>query len=121
MLSRSNFPIEGIVQAFVARQSAPSVKVDTFSRRDLFRLLPLVLVFLLFGRLPKVDRWVREELIARRLKTLEGRRKLAQAMAFPLRYRRDYVGIARKTFLIEQMPEGALPVYDRDPEVTRLI
>ena len=33
----------------------------------------------------------------------------------PLRRNIDYQSHSSRTFLIEQLPEGALPVYDRDP------
>lgn len=34
----------------------------------------------------------------------------------PLRSRIDYQAATRRTFLVETLPEGALPVYDRDPD-----
>lgn len=39
----------------------------------------------------------------------------------PLRTRRDYASVGRKTFLVEQLPDGALPIYDKDPDVTAFI
>ena len=34
----------------------------------------------------------------------------------PLRQRLDYSPVGRKTFLVEQLPDGALPIYDsREP------
>jgi len=39
----------------------------------------------------------------------------------PLRLRRDYTSVGRKTFLVEQLPDGALPVYDKDPGVTAYV
>lgn len=35
-----------------------------------------------------------------------------------MRLRRDYTSVGRKTFLVEQLPDGALPIYDKDPGVT---
>lgn len=32
----------------------------------------------------------------------------------PLRRNLDYQSIARKTFLVEQLPDGALPIYDKE-------
>jgi hypothetical protein len=29
--------------------------------------------------------------------------------------------VGRKTFLVEQLPDGALPIYDKDPEVTAYV
>jgi hypothetical protein len=51
-------------------------------------------------------------LFSRILKSAAGRLSLAQSMTAPLRTRIDYVGISRKVFLVEQLPSGALPVYD---------
>lgn len=63
---------------------------------------------------------LQESLINRVLhdpETSELRHRLGLAMAQPLRSRIDYQATARRTFLVEQLPEGSLPVYDRDPEV----
>ena len=35
--------------------------------------------------------------------------------------RRDYAAVGRKTFLVEQLPDGALPIYDKDPDVAAYI
>ena len=42
-------------------------------------------------------------------------------MTQPLRTRRDYAAVGRKTFLVEQLPDGALPIYDKDPDVTAYV
>jgi hypothetical protein len=42
-------------------------------------------------------------------------------MVQPLRLRRDYTSVGRKTFLVEQLPDGALPIYDKDPNVTAYV
>ena len=42
-------------------------------------------------------------------------------MIQPLRERRDYSSVGRKTFLVEQLPDGALPIYDKDPDVTAYV
>jgi len=49
----------------------------------------------------------------RLLATSEGRMNLAASMIAPLRPRLDYEGLARRVFLVEPLPEGALPVYGR--------
>lgn len=51
----------------------------------------------------------------------DARMRLAMSMIQPLRTRLDYHAISRKVFSIQQLPPGALPVYDRDPDVTRLV
>jgi hypothetical protein len=50
--------------------------------------------------------------LARILGTAAGKRALAQAMTRPLRTTLDYSNIARKCFVVEQLPAGALPCYD---------
>jgi hypothetical protein len=64
---------------------------------------------------------VKQKVIGDLLKTAAGRHKLAASMVQPLRFRRDYTSIGRKTFLVEQLPDGALPVYDKDPRATAYI
>lgn len=53
-------------------------------------------------------------IIAEYLASTEGRQRLAQAMIEPLT-RRRMAGF--DLIPIQQMPEGARPIYDRDPEV----
>lgn len=74
-----------------------------------------------FSQLLEFDAALREQIIQQALGTAEGRSRLAQSMIAPLRARLDYQGIARRTFLVEELPQGALPTYDRDPEVARLV
>jgi hypothetical protein len=38
-----------------------------------------------------------------------------------LRDRRDYSSVGRKTFLVEQLPDGAQAIYDKDPDVTAYV
>jgi hypothetical protein len=64
---------------------------------------------------------VREQIIRQYVATSEGRTRLAQSMVAPLRARMDYQSIARRAFMVEQLPDGALPIYDRDPDVADLI
>ena len=64
---------------------------------------------------------VKREIIGEYLKTAAGRVKLAASMVQPLRLRRDYTSVGRKAFLVEQLPDGALPIYDKDPNVTAYI
>lgn len=69
----------------------------------------------------QIDNAVKQELISRHIKTAAGRAKLAASMIQPLRSRRDYTSVGRKTFLVEQLPDGALPIYDKDPDVTAYV
>jgi hypothetical protein len=64
---------------------------------------------------------VKQRIIGEYIKTPQGRAKLAASMTQPLRTRRDYAAVGRKTFLVEQLPDGALPIYDKDPDVTAYI
>lgn len=69
----------------------------------------------------QVSNQVKQQLISEYIKTAAGRAKLAASMVQPLRLRRDYTAVGRKTFLVEQLPDGALPIYDKDPEVTAFV
>jgi hypothetical protein len=64
---------------------------------------------------------VKNKIIGDYIKTAAGRQKLAASMTQPLRTRRDYSSVGRKTFLVEQLPDGALPIYDKDPDVTAYV
>lgn len=66
----------------------------------------------------KVSTKVKEAQIGRLIWTPSGRAKIAASMIQPLRLRRDYTAVARKTFLVEELPDGALSIYDKDPDVT---
>jgi len=64
---------------------------------------------------------MKQQVIGEYVKTPQGRAKLAASMTQPLRTRRDYAAVGRKTFLVEQLPDGALPIYDKDPDVTAYV
>lgn len=68
-----------------------------------------------------VSNAVKQRIISEYIKTPAGRAKLAASMTQPLRLRRDYAAVGRKTFLVEQLPDGALPIYDKDPDVTAFV
>ena len=68
-----------------------------------------------------VNNSVKQKIISEYIKTPGGRAKLAASMTQPLRLRRDYTAVGRKTFLVEQLPDGALPIYDKDPDVTAYV
>jgi hypothetical protein len=53
--------------------------------------------------------------IARKQKEAEAERtKLAISMIQPLRRNLDYAALGRKLFQVEQLPPGAVPIYDRE-------
>ena len=63
---------------------------------------------------------VRDGIISRFLQSSEGRSRLAQSMVAPIRRNLDYMGTARAAFLVEELPPGALPVFDHDPNMARM-
>lgn len=69
----------------------------------------------------EISNELKAQIIEEYMKTASGRAKLAASMTQPLRLRRDYTSVGRKTFLVEQLPDGALPIYDKDPGVTAYV
>lgn len=69
----------------------------------------------------QLDNAAKQKLISRHIRTASGRAILAASMTQPLRSRRDYTAVGRRTFLVEQLPDGALPIYDKDPDVTAYV
>jgi hypothetical protein len=63
----------------------------------------------------------RDELIARAIMTQDGKIALAQAMANPIRRNLDYHGIARRALVVDPLPQGAMPTYDRDIDVAAVV
>ena len=60
----------------------------------------------------------RETLIAQALESTEGRVALAQAMVEPIRRALEYQAIGRKLLMIDELPQGALPRYEKDVRQT---
>ena len=63
----------------------------------------------------------RDELIKRALMTQEGKIALGQVMANPIRRNLDYQGVGRRVLVIDPLPQGALPVYERDIDVAAVV
>jgi len=61
------------------------------------------------------------ELIEKFVQSPAGRMKLAASMTMPLRTQRDYKAVGRRAYLVQQLSAGALPLYDRDPDVTAYV
>ena len=57
----------------------------------------------------------KQRLISQFLNTPGGRQKLAASMTAPLRALRDYVSMGRSLFMPQTLPDGALDLYDREP------
>ena len=64
---------------------------------------------------------VKQRIISRYIRTAAGRAKLAASMVQPLRDRRDYRSVLRKAFYVESLPDGALPIYDKDTGVSAFV
>jgi len=63
----------------------------------------------------------RDGLLRQALLTQEGKIALGQAMANPIRRNLDYQGVGRKALVVDPLPQGALPVYDKDVDVAAAI
>jgi hypothetical protein len=57
-------------------------------------------------------------LLGNLLRTAAGRQKIAASLGPSLRRRRDYLSIARKALMVETLPDGALPIYDKEFDQT---
>ncbi len=70
---------------------------------------------------PSYSNQEREEMLKRALLTQEGKVALGQAMANPIRRNLDYQGVGRKAIIVDPLPQGALPVYDKDIDVSATV
>ncbi len=70
---------------------------------------------------PTFDDKKRDELITRALFTQEGKVALAQVMANPIRRNLDYQGVFRRALVVDPLPQGAIPRYDRDIDVAAVV
>lgn len=59
----------------------------------------------------------KEKVISQALATPEGRVTLAQAMVEPIKIALEYQAIGRKLLMVDELPQGALPRYERDVAV----
>lgn len=74
----------------------------------------------LAGR-PSATDQAKDDLIKEALLSGEGKVALAQAMALPIRRNLDYSGVARRALVVDNIPQGALPLYERDIDVTAAV
>jgi hypothetical protein len=74
----------------------------------------------LAGR-PSFTEQQKDEMIKRALLTADGKVALGQAMALPIRRNLDYAGVARRALVVDPLPNGAMPVYDRDIDVAAVV
>lgn len=73
------------------------------------------------GLAGQVSESQRDEFISRALNSEQGRVALAQAMANPIRRNLDYQGIGRRALVVDPLPQGAMPTYDRDIDVAAVV
>lgn len=64
---------------------------------------------------------LKQQVISSLMKSKKGFQKLASSMQQPLRTKRDYEAVGRKAFKVDDLPDGALALYDKDPEVSAFI
>jgi len=56
-----------------------------------------------------------KRILAKYIASTAGRATMAAKMTPSLRRFRDYSAVGRKAFLVEDLEDGALPIYDKDP------
>lgn len=103
------------VRWFFSKRKIRSLERELITRRGFFTGLPSLLLAP-FAQLPEGVPDIKQKLISEYIRTSHGRTLLAMSMVQPLRTRRDYTSVGRKTFLVEQLPDSALPFYSKDPE-----
>lgn len=60
-------------------------------------------------------------IISKGIKTLASRNTMAAKMTPSLRRFRDYAAVGRKAFLVEDLEDGALAIYDKDPIIPAFV
>jgi len=70
---------------------------------------------------PSFSDEAKEALLAQALSSEKGKIALGQAMANPIRRNLDYQGVGRKALIVDPLPQGALPVYDKDIDVSAAV
>jgi hypothetical protein len=70
---------------------------------------------------PSFNEQQKDDMIKRALLTTEGKIALGQAMALPIRRNLDYAGVARRALVVDPLPTGALPIYERDIDVAAVV
>ncbi len=63
----------------------------------------------------------KEYLIQQAMTNTEGRQALASSMANPIRFELDYYSIGRKLIVVDPLPQGVLPVYDKDIKIPSVV
>lgn len=60
-------------------------------------------------------------LMTKLLQSQQGRARIASSLNEPLRFLRDYQSVGRRAFLIDELPDGTLPIYDTDPDTPAFV
>ena len=63
----------------------------------------------------------KHQLMTKLLTSSQGRKRIAASIQEPLRSLRDYVSVGRKTLMVDELPDGALPIYDKDVDTPAYI
>lgn len=74
-----------------------------------------------FGNVKSYSDEASDAMIRRALETTEGKIALGQSMANPIRRNLDYMGVGRKALVVDPLPQGALPIYEKDIDVSAVI
>lgn len=62
----------------------------------------------------KITATQRAQILKSLLKTAKGRHQIAATIQEPLRSLRDYEAVGRKALMVDELPQGEIPVYDKD-------
>lgn len=65
----------------------------------------------------EIDAATRAEILRQAMEQLPHRRVLNPVVGPSLRRNIDYQAVSRGSFIVQELPDGALPVYDRDLDV----
>ena len=109
----------------VRRQGIPfgDTALDVFFVDELFRTNNEDLIRLALRRSsypqvpPEVSRTVEQRIIDEFLANPEARSRFAERLIAPIREQRNYTALARAIMPVQQLPPGAMSIYDRDPQV----
>ena len=63
----------------------------------------------------------RDTMMLKALSSERGRAVIASSMANPIRLSLDYQGVGRKLVVVDPLPQGALPVYDKDVQIPAVL
>jgi hypothetical protein len=63
----------------------------------------------------------KEQMLKQAMSSEQGKIALAQSMANPIRRNLDYMGVGRKALVVDPLPQGALPMYEKDIDVAATV